>query len=468
MFSNLFWEEGRGGEPSADGKTPAIFIGRGGMGFEEGQNPFGAPEKPIPPSVAEGLELLQKSYYLHILPLPGKEDGGAIPQGIDRKNSFFLGAYPEEVGAARKAGFFGLYLLSGGGGTRVGSLPGDIPVFHNFFQAVDWILRDADPLGTLEREILEGAELLKGGGVVAFPTETVYGLGADALNPQAVEEIFRLKGRPRFNPLIVHLGAPEQVDLLASSVPPPARALMEEFWPGPLTLVLPKKPEVPDLTTGGNPTVAVRMPEHPVALALLREAGLMAAAPSANLFGRTSPTTAAHVLEQLGGRGYKIIDGGACRVGLESTVLSLAGPVPRLLRPGGISREALEALAGPIEVLGKTGDPAQGNAHPQSPGLLASHYAPRTPLRIVAEMPRENEDPRVGLILLGEGHYRSFGPVEVLSPDGDLAEAAANLYAALRRLDQRNLWEILAPRFPDFGIGPALNDRLERAARGSR
>lgn len=315
----------------------------------------------------------------------------------------------------------------------------------------------------MRREIHRGAEALRAG-VVAFPTETVYGLGADVFNPEAVEMIFRLKGRPKFNPLIAHVGSPEQIETLASAISDTARTLIAHFWPGPLTLVFPKRPEVPDITTGGNPTVAVRMPKHPMALALIEEAGTAVAAPSANAFGRTSPTTAAHVLEQLGTEGYAIVDGGACRVGVESTVVSMTGPVPVLLRPGGISREELEEVIGPIEVLKEEENPVLKNAPLDSPGLLASHYAPKTPLRIVDVLPKKNEDPSIGMILLKPEDSVSIGPVEVLSPRGDLSEAAMNLYAALRRLDVLSLTEILAPRFPNTGVGRALNDRLGKAA----
>ena len=474
--------------PAQEG-SPAIFIALGSMDILSRGRDSGSPEGSSFP--ADSLKRLRKTYKLYMISPPGNEpervaldrfappaeiqisgwlssvneiDRAAVAHGINRGRSFFLGTNPAEIEAAWKRKVFGLFLLSGEGGIHVERLHGDIPVFHSFSQAVDWILRDASPLETLGREILRGAEVLKEGGVVAFPTETVYGLGADAFNTQGVEKIFRLKRRPKFNPLIVHLGSLDQVDLLAASPSPAARRLMEAFWPGPLTLVLPKRREVPDVTTGGNATVAVRLPKHPVAQALLGEAGLTVAAPSANLFGRISPTTAAHVREQLGRDGYEIIDGGACRVGVESSVLSLTGPIPVLLRPGGIPLEELEAVAGPIDRLGKTENPAFTPL--QSPGLLAVHYAPKTPLRIAETLPRENEDPQVGMVLLRREDCRSAGPVEVLSAKGGLAEAAVNLYAALRRLDEGQLREIVVPRFPDSGMGRALNDRLQKAARG--
>lgn len=382
----------------------------------------------------------------------------------DPGRSFFLGNHPEVVEHAVDLGFYGLYVLNGPGGCRLKGLHADIPVFHFLKDAADWILRDENPLETMKREIHRGAETLKAGGVVAFPTETVYGLGADSFNPEAVKKIFKLKGRPLFNPLISHISNLEQVHSLASHVSSRAEKLMEAFWPGPLTLVFPKRVEVPDITTGGNPTVAVRMPKHPMALALIEAAGTAVAAPSANAFGRTSPTTALHVKEQLGTDGFDLIDGGASRVGVESTVLSLTDEVPVLLRPGGITREEIESVIGPIKVMKEEENPVLKNAPLESPGLLASHYAPKTPLKIVDPMPLNNENPRIGLILPDKGEWRSSGPVEHLSAAGDLHEAAMNLYAALRRLDEKNLDEIWAPKFINDGVGQALNDRLSKAA----
>lgn len=279
-----------------------------------------------------------------------------------------------------------------------------------------------------------------------------------------MKKIFLKKGRPLFNPLISHIYEVGQVESLAVDISDKAKRLMDHFWPGPLTLVFKKRPEVPDITTGGNPTVAVRMPKHPMALAMIEASGTAVAAPSANKFGRTSPTTAEHVKEQLGSEGYELLDGGACRVGVESTVISLAEDPPLLLRPGGITREEIENVIGPIRVMSEDENPVLKNAPLESPGLLASHYAPRTPLKIVHPLPYENEDTLVGMILPSLDSCRSAGPVEVLAADGDLAEAATNLYAALRRLDDLNLREIWAPLFPDSGVGHALNDRLSKAA----
>jgi L-threonylcarbamoyladenylate synthase len=334
-----------------------------------------------------------------------------------------------------------------------------------------------------ESEIAGAAQILRAGGLVALPTETVYGLGANALNERAVARVFDVKGRPRFDPLIVHLADRAWIPHLTSEWPPQAQQLAHRFWPGPLTLVLPKTSLVPDLVTAGCDTVAVRIPDHPVALALLRAADVPVAAPSANPFGRVSPTTAAHVRDQLGDQIDLILDGGPCRVGVESTVLQLTAARPALLRPGGTAVEEIEELIGPIEIAGAThtGPPGAGLA---SPGTLPSHYAPRTPLILridnhVPPRPRGGQGragesislpasapspQRIGLLAFrGSADAESFSQIEILSPSGDLREAAANFFAALRRLDAAGLDLIIADLFPDVGLGRALNDRLRRA-----
>ncbi|MCX6068769.1 MAG: L-threonylcarbamoyladenylate synthase, partial [Chloroflexi bacterium] len=222
--------------------------------------------------------------------------------------------------------------------------------------------------------IAEAAQIIRAGGLVAFPTETVYGLGANALDLNAVGKIFTAKGRPAADPLIVHLSGLDQITRLVRSVSPAAQTLAETFWPGPLTLILPKLPEVPDLVTSDLDTVAVRVPDHPVALALIQAAGLPIAAPSANRFGHTSPTTAQHVFHDLDGRIDLILDGGATSIGVESTVLDVSSNPPRILRPGGVTREMLESVIGPVTVLGQRKKPEKGLP---SPGLLEKHYAPR-------------------------------------------------------------------------------------------
>lgn len=300
--------------------------------------------------------------------------------------------------------------------------------------------------------IAEAASLIGAGGLVAFPTETVYGLGADATSERAVAAIFAAKGRPRFNPLICHVTGVEQADRLVT-VDERARALAEQFWPGPLTLVLPRRAASPlSLLVGaGLETIAVRAPDHPVARALIAAAGVPIAAPSANRSGTLSPTAAAHVAASLGARVGMILDAGACRIGIESTIVDLGGPHPALLRPGGVALEAIEAIVGPVD---------DGTLGPvRAPGMLARHYAPSRPLRLNAD----SDAPREGEVVLG------FGPAGVratlnLSAKGDLEEAAANLFAMLRALDRPGVAAIAAMAIPEVGLGRAINDRLRRAA----
>ncbi|HTI49885.1 MAG TPA: L-threonylcarbamoyladenylate synthase [Planctomycetaceae bacterium] len=325
-------------------------------------------------------------------------------------------------------------------------------------------------------ELARAAEILRQGGLVAFPTETVYGLGANALEVEAVARVFEVKGRPLFDPLIVHVAGTNEVAPIVRRFPKIAQTLAAQFWPGPLTLVLPKSLLVPDLVTAGCPTIAVRVPDHPVALELLRLAGVPLAAPSANLFGRISPTTAAHVREQLGESIDLILDGGPCRVGVESTVLQLTEDQPILLRPGGTPIEEIESLIGPVSV------PSPVACEPTKPGLtspgtLPQHYAPRTPLAIVREratVPGLNETDanagspsRIGLLAFtSPSDVGRFEAVEVLSAAGDLREATTRFFAALRRLDAAGLDLIVAETFPERGLGRALNDRLRRAEHG--
>ncbi|HVM32328.1 MAG TPA: L-threonylcarbamoyladenylate synthase [bacterium] len=307
-------------------------------------------------------------------------------------------------------------------------------------------------------EIQKAAQLIQDGALVAFPTETVYGLGADATNPLAVARVFEAKNRPQFDPLIVHVADLRQAEILASRFPKDAMKLAEKFWPGPLTLVLPKGPSIPDLVTASLPSVALRVPRHPVALQLIQESGRPIAAPSANPFGAVSPTTADHVRRSLGDQVDLILDGGPCSVGVESTVVSFTGEKPVLLRPGGLSLEELESVIGKIEVA------AHSSSRPQAPGQLERHYAPRTPLSLVEGPPGEIKK-GTGLLWFGPPPFLpSFQAMENLSPQGDLREAAANLFSALRRLDDLGLDLILAVRVPDLGLGRAINDRLKRAA----
>ncbi len=316
------------------------------------------------------------------------------------------------------------------------------------------------PVGT---DVSLAARLIREGGLVAFPTETVYGLGADALNPQAVARVFEVKQRPTFDPLIVHIADCARLEQLVVEVPETARRLIERFWPGPLTIVLPKREVVPDLVTAGLPTVAVRMPDHRLALELIRLADRPIAAPSANRFGRLSPTTAQHVMEQLGEKIDYILDGGACRVGVESTVVECSDEGLVILRPGGISLEELQTIVQPVRM---ADDAERGETKAKrSPGRLPQHYAPHKPL-VVVDDPRSVADAgRCGLLVLrAVPEAERFGAVEILSQSGDLREAAARFFAALRRLDAAPIERIVAVAFPERGLGRALNDRLRRAA----
>ncbi|MEL6678730.1 MAG: L-threonylcarbamoyladenylate synthase [Pseudomonadota bacterium] len=300
--------------------------------------------------------------------------------------------------------------------------------------------------------VAEAARLLRAGQLVSFPTETVYGLGADATDGAAVAAIYEAKGRPSFNPLIVHVPSLSDAETLAR-FDPGARALADAFWPGPLTLVVPRRPgALSDLVTAGLETVAIRVPAHPLARALLAAVGRPVAAPSANPSGRISPTTAEHVLQGLGDRIATVLDGGPCAVGLESTILGWNGPDPVLLRPGGLPAEALQGALGTVPRAAVASD---GVA---APGMLTSHYAPRAGVRL------DVTDPNTGEIWLGFGDCP--GAMRNLSPTGDLREAAANLFSHLRALDAaapEGTTIAVAP-VPEHGLGVAINDRLRRAA----
>ena len=316
-------------------------------------------------------------------------------------------------------------------------------------------MTETDRLAPDERGIARAAALLAEGALVAFPTETVYGLGADATDARAVAAVFAAKDRPRFNPLIAHVASREAAEALVV-LPEAGQRLAAAFWPGPLTLVAPMRAgaDIAELATAGLPTLAVRVPAHPLALALLGAVGRPVAAPSANLSGRISPTTADHVLEGLGGRIAAVLDGGPCRVGLESTIIGVAGDMPVLLRPGGLPAEAAEAALGQGLAAHSGGISA--------PGQLASHYAPRAPLRLDAAAPRPGE------LWLGFGPSEGASPDAALnlSPTGDLHEAAAHLFAHLRGLDARAApgQAIAVAPIPRHGLGRAINDRLARAA----
>jgi L-threonylcarbamoyladenylate synthase len=309
----------------------------------------------------------------------------------------------------------------------------------------------------LARAVEAAVALLEAGEPVALPTETVYGLAADATNADAVLKIFEAKERPFFDPLIVHLPAIEWLERVARADSPIVAALIEKFWPGPLTLVLPRRDVVPDIVTSGLDTVAVRMSAHAVFREVCSAFGKPLAAPSANHFGRISPTCAEHVVSELDGRIRLVLDGGVTTHGLESTIVAVEPTGLRLLRPGPITCEELESIAPVLD--GVHGDKLE------APGQLKSHYAPRTPLRIL-EHPKSNiQHPtsNVGLLAWREGHA-SFDTCEVLSGSGDLREAAATLFAKLRRLDEAGLDLILAEAVPEHGLGIAIMDRLRKAA----
>ena len=332
-------------------------------------------------------------------------------------------------------------------------------------------------LSASDKDISIAASALKEGGLVAFPTETVYGLGADAFNVMALAKIFEAKQRPHFDPLIIHIAEIDALEKIASCdlLDKKAKAdfdlLAKTFWPGPLTLVLPKKPELPGLANSGLPTVAVRFPANEIAQKLIKLSTGTIAAPSANPFGCLSPTRAEHVISMLGDKIDFIVDGGRTGIGLESTVLDISVEPYNLLRPGGISCEQIEALVGPIEV-NPLQDPLKHGLAPKSPGQLENHYAPRTPLYLydadeLANLPLHPNEGRLYFSMLRGGNVSSGNAgerIRVLSKQGDLVEAAANFFDMLHELDRLGFELIRAEKAPEKGLGIAINDRLRRAA----
>jgi L-threonylcarbamoyladenylate synthase len=329
-------------------------------------------------------------------------------------------------------------------------------------------------------QIAQAAACLVEGKLVAFPTETVYGLGGNALDPQAVERIFIAKGRPFQDPLIVHIVGTEMLESVVRDISLVAYQLAERFWPGPLTLILPRHPNIPAGVSAGLDTVAVRMPDHPIARALIEQAGVPVAAPSANRFGRTSPTSAAHVLADLEGRIDMVLDGGSPPVGVESTVLDVIQSPPVILRPGGVSQEALEAVLGEVRLRADSAASDEARAMP-APGMLSRHYAPRATL-ILFEDENDNvsrqkmvqkavtlldEGNRVGLLAADEdiALFKDLPVViERIGSTGDLSQVAHRLYSAIRALDEAGVDFILARSFGTRGMGLAILDRLRRAA----
>ena len=309
-------------------------------------------------------------------------------------------------------------------------------------------------------DIDKAVQLLLEGALVALPTETVYGLGVNALDVNAVAKVFEAKNRPSFDPLIVHVASIEQAQEVAE-LNDAAIALFKQFSPGPLTLVLPKKEAVPDLVTSGHPTVAVRIPNHPMTLEVIRKSGLCIAAPSANPFGYTSPTTAGHVHEQLGGKIDAILDGGPCGVGLESTIVNLCGD-PRVLRLGGLALEELESVLGALKV-------QTSSSNPKAPGMLSAHYNPGARVRLFSN--KEElidhykcvDNSKTGVLIMGEG--LEGATVFNLSQSENDVEAASRLFAGLRTLSAIGCVEIWTHYLPDNGLCRAINDRLKRAAK---
>lgn len=321
-------------------------------------------------------------------------------------------------------------------------------------------------------EVEEAAAILRRGGLLAIPTETVYGLGANGLDPAAVRRIFQAKGRPQDNPLILHVPSVHWLERYCRDVPDAAYALAERFWPGPLTMILPRRPVVPDETTAGLDTVAMRCPDHPVTLAIIRAAAVPVAAPSGNLSGRPSPTCAAHMVEDMAGRIEGIVDGGPCQVGVESTILDLTTPVPRLLRPGGLPLESLREALGQVEVDRAVLAPLGAGERPKAPGMKYRHYAPRAPVTVVtgagertARYIRSHLSEATGVICFSE--YAEDFPgcvVESIGAAGDKAEQARRVFDALRAFDATGVTAIFAQCPGDAGLGLAIANRLKKAA----
>ncbi|MEM8999510.1 MAG: L-threonylcarbamoyladenylate synthase [Bacteroidota bacterium] len=302
--------------------------------------------------------------------------------------------------------------------------------------------------------------LLRDGNLVAIPTETVYGLAANIYDDTAVKKIFKMKRRPLYNPLIVHIHHIDQLPTLAKDIPHAAQELASHFWPGPLTMILPKQGVVSDLVTAGRSTVGIRMPDHPLTLTMLEGLDFPIAAPSANPFTRVSPTSAQHVADYFGNRVGAILDGGASQVGLESTIIGFEGGVPVIYRKGGIAIEAIEACTGVVKLALKS------EKAPIAPGMLAKHYAPKTKLILTDDVEKVLaiwSARRIGVLSFYRKVYPKAALVKVLSEKRDLDEAAAHLFDALHQLDAANVDVIIAERLPEQGLGMSINDRLERA-----
>ena len=326
---------------------------------------------------------------------------------------------------------------------------------------------------TDDTAIARAAELLRAGEIVGIPTETVYGLAANALNPDAVRKIFTAKGRPQDNPLIVHIADAAQIADIAAEVPESARKLAQAFWPGPLTIILPKQEIIPSVTSGGLSTVGIRLPAHPLARAIIRAAGVPLAAPSANLSGRPSTTTAQHVLEDLSGRIAAVVEGGACSVGVESTVVSLCGAVPRLLRPGGISLEQLRSVLGEVEVDRALYEKIDDTETVSAPGMKYRHYAPEAPVTVILGAPEQTADyiaahsgSTTGVLCFDDyaSRFSHCGAVLTFGSSQDVPEQAREVFDALRRFDKTACTEILAQCPSTDGIGLAVSNRILKSS----
>ncbi|MGC8977332.1 MAG: L-threonylcarbamoyladenylate synthase [Candidatus Ratteibacteria bacterium] len=319
----------------------------------------------------------------------------------------------------------------------------------------------AEILKASEKSIEKAINILKKGEVIAFPTETVYGLGANGLNPDAVVKIFEIKKRPFFDPVILHIGRKEDIKKLWKEINEKAEKLIEKFWPGPLTIVLPKTEIVPYIVTAGLEKVAVRMPSHPVSLEILKRIDFPLAAPSANIFGRLSPTEPEHVKQQIGDKIEIIIDGGKCPIGIESTVIDLTGEKGIILRPGGLPIEEIEKVIGKVEIIKKL-------ERVSSPGQLPFHYCPKTPLKILNDYREVKEGIKAGLLAFKKPLYKEkFVKIEVLSEKGELSQAASNFFSCLHNLDNAGLDIIYAEKVPEEGLGIAIMDRLRKAEKKS-
>ena len=318
-------------------------------------------------------------------------------------------------------------------------------------------------MSIISTDINKAIQILNQDDLVAIPTETVYGLAGNIYSEKAIKKIFELKKRPYFNPLIVHVGSIQQLDLLVEEIPEKAKILGNTFWPGPLTMVLKKKDSVPNRVTAGKNTVAIRIPNHPVVLQLLQSLDFPLAAPSANLFGSISPTNANHVATYFQNDLQMILDGGNCQKGIESTIIGFENNEPILYRLGSLSIEDIENSIGKVQIKNNN------EKSPDAPGMLSRHYAPKTPTLLeedVATLVNKNKEKKIGLLLFDKPlETEIIYHQEILSKNSDLKEAAANLYAALHRLDKMNLDIIIAQKFPDYGLGKSINDRLTRATK---